>query len=81
MAKAKSVVERFKDEIRRAERRGITRYRIAKECGISDAQLSRLMHGTVAPRLDTAERIAGAIGLSIVFAERAKTGRPNLDKR
>jgi len=67
---SKSIVQRLKDEIRKAERRGMSRYRIAKLSGISQAQLSRLMAGTVAPRLDTAARIAEAINREIVIRPR-----------
>ncbi len=67
MSKGKSLVERLKDEIRKAEKRGLTRYRIAQESGISEAQLSRLMAGTVAPRLDTAEKIAHVLGRKIII--------------
>ena len=67
MSKSKPIVKRLKDEIRKAGRRGISCYRIAGESGVSRAQMSRLMAGTVAPRLDTAERIAHAIGLEIVI--------------
>ena len=70
MAKGKALVDRLKDEIRRAERRGITRYRIAQLTGLSEAQLSRMMNakpGKGIPRLDTAEKIAGAIGCKILI--------------
>ena len=65
MSKTKPLADSLRNEIRRAERRGITQYRIAKESGVSAGQLSRLMHGKVVPRLDTAERIARAIGCEI----------------
>ncbi len=63
--KQRPIVVRLREAIRDAEKRGITQYRIAKESGVSAGQLSRLMHGKVAPRLDTAERIARAIGCEI----------------
>ena len=63
--KRRPIVERLRKAIRDAEQQGITQYRIAKESGVSAGQLSRLMHGKVAPRLDTAERIARAIGCEI----------------
>ena len=73
----KSLVERLKQEIRRGERQGVTRYRLAKLSGVSEGQLSRLARGTVAPRLDSTERIADALGLRIVFVPKKK----NLPKR
>ena len=63
--KQRPIVVRLRKAIRDAEERGITQYRIAKESGVSAGQLSRLMHGKVAPRLDTAERNARAIGCEI----------------
>jgi transcriptional regulator with XRE-family HTH domain len=71
---SKSIVQRLKDEIRKADKRGISRYRIAKRTGLSEAQLSRMMNakaGKGIPKLDTAERIAQAIGCKIILA-RAK---------
>lgn len=64
---SKPLVEQLKQAIRRAESRGVSRYQIAKLSGVAQGQLSRLMHGTVAPRLDSAERIANAIGCKIVI--------------
>ena len=51
--------------IRKAERQGITRYRIAKAAGVHQSQLSRLLAGEKRPRLDTAERIAEALGCEV----------------
>ena len=62
MAKYLSIGEQLKRAIEQAERRGLTRYQIAKLSGISEGQLSRLFNGTVTPRTDTAERIAAALG-------------------
>ena len=45
-----------------AETRGLTRYRIAQVSGVSQAQLSKLLLQQRIPRLDTAEKIAQAIG-------------------
>ena len=72
MSKSKSLVERLKDEIRKAEKLGLTRYQIAQESGISEAQLSRLMAGTVAPRLDTAEKIVSVLGSKIIIVSSKK---------
>ena len=63
----KALVEQLRQTIRRAEKRGVSRYRIARLSGVSEGQLSRLMHGSVVPRLDSAERIARAIGCKIVI--------------
>jgi predicted transcriptional regulator len=58
----RTLADDLRAAIRKAERRGITRYQIAKDAGVSEGQLSRLMHGTVDPRLNTAQRIIEAIG-------------------
>jgi predicted transcriptional regulator len=67
MPKHRTLVDRLKDEIRKAEKLGLSRYRLAKLSQVSEGQLSRLMHGAVAPRLDSAERILKALGLKITF--------------
>lgn len=70
MAKRKrSIDEELRHAIRSAEKRGITRYRIAQISGVSAGQLSRLMSGEVTPRLATAEKIADAIGYTITIAK------------
>jgi transcriptional regulator with XRE-family HTH domain len=63
----KSLVEQLRQAIHRAEKRGVSRYQIAKLSGVSEGQLSRLMHGSVSPRLDSADSIARALGCKIVI--------------
>lgn len=65
--KPKPIADQLRQAIRKANRAGVTRYQIAQLSGVSEAQLSRLMAGTVAPRIDTAEAIARAIGKRIVL--------------
>jgi transcriptional regulator with XRE-family HTH domain len=67
MAGGNSLVGQLRAAIRAAEKRGVSRYRIARLSGVSEGQLSRLMHGSVAPRLDSAERIVHALGRKIVI--------------
>jgi transcriptional regulator with XRE-family HTH domain len=55
----------IKQAVLEAEGRGITRYRIAKETGVSQAALSRLMSGERGVSVETAERLAGFLGLTI----------------
>ena len=55
------------------EASGETRYRIAKETGIAESQLSRLMSGERGLSAETIERLADYLGLEIVV--RAKRGR------
>lgn len=65
------------DEIRRAvETSGKTRYRIAKESGVSAGQLSRLVNGERGMTVDTIERLADYLGLQITIEPKApKTGK------
>jgi transcriptional regulator with XRE-family HTH domain len=57
------------DAMRRAvETSGKTRYRIAKESGVSAGQLSRLVSGERGMRVDTLERLAKHLGLQITIA-------------
>ena len=56
------------DEIRRAvEASGKTRYRIAKESGIAESQLSRLMSGERGLSVECLERLADSLGLEIAI--------------
>jgi transcriptional regulator with XRE-family HTH domain len=57
------------DAMRRAvETSGKTRYRIAKESGVSAGQLSRLVSGERGMTVDTLERLAKHLGLQITIA-------------
>lgn len=64
--RVRPVADQLRTAIRRAERRGISRYQIAQRSGVSEAQLSRLVHGTHLPRIDTAERMAKALGCRLI---------------
>ena len=48
--------------VREADSRGVTMCQLAKLAGIDRAQLTRLMQGTVAPGLATADKIARGAG-------------------
>ena len=67
--KPKPIADQLRQAIKQAERKGITRYRIAQETGVSEAQLSRLMSGAGIPRLDTAEAIAAGVGKRLTLAD------------
>ncbi len=69
MARKQTIVEQLRAAIRKAEKRGITRYRIAMDAGIHQSQLTRLMDGDVSPRLDTAAKIMEAIGGKLAIVE------------
>jgi len=47
-----------------------TRYRIAKESGVTAGQLSRLVHGERGLSADSVERLADCLGLEIVIRPR-----------
>ena len=54
------------DDMRRAiETSGKSRYRIAQESGVPESGLSRLVNGQTAVTIETAERIAETLGLTI----------------
>ncbi|MBL8761338.1 MAG: helix-turn-helix domain-containing protein [Phycisphaerae bacterium] len=64
------------DKIRRAvETSGKTRYRIAKESGISAAQLSRLVNGQSGMTVETIERLADYLGFRIVIEPKGKANK------
>lgn len=65
------------DDIRQAIKvSGKTRYRISKDTGISEGQLSELMAGTKGLSIEAMERLAHYLGLEIVARpKRSKKGR------
>lgn len=54
---------------------GKSRYVIAKESGVSAAQLSRFMTGERGLSLDSVERVAAYLGLELVLRRAAKHRR------
>ena len=53
----------------------VSRYRLAKDAGLSQALLSRVMSGKRGLGLDTAEILAEALDLEIIVRPRKKSGR------
>lgn len=53
----------------------VTRYRIAKETGIGQPQLSRLMTGEAGLSLKAIERLADYLGLEIVIRPKRRKAR------
>ncbi len=48
------------------QKRNITIYRLAKETGISDSQLGKILNGiTTNPRINTVKAIANALNVSV----------------
>lgn len=52
-----------------------SRYQLSKECGISQAQLSRLVNGLQGLSMDNAERLAKVLGLELKLTKPTKRGR------
>ena len=65
------------DDIRKAiKASGKSRYRISKDTGISQGQLSELMAGTKGLSIEALERLADYLKLEIVIRPKGrKTGR------
>lgn len=57
------------------EASGLTRYAIAKRSGVSQAQLSRLVHGLQGVSVETAERLADALGLEVIIRPKRRATR------
>ena len=53
-----------------AEKEGITRYRIAKNTGISDILLKRYLNGEVTASIKNIEKIVEALGYDIVLVKK-----------
>lgn len=51
---------------------GLTRYRIAKDTGITEPSLCRFMQGVASLRLDKADVLAEYLGLELVRIRKAK---------
>jgi len=51
---------------------GVTRYRIAKDTGITEPSLCRFMQGAASLRLDRADVLAEYLGLELVRRRKAK---------
>jgi len=65
--KTKSVADDIRRAIAKAEKRGMTRYQIAKAAGMPQSQVGRIASGETMPMVDTAERIAKAIGCRLAI--------------
>ena len=60
--KITSIAGDLRKAIAQAEKRGMTRYAIAKAAKMPRSQLTRIATGETVPKVDTAERIALVIG-------------------
>lgn len=62
--------------IRRAvETSGRSRYQLAKESGVSQASLCRLVNGERGMTVDMLERLAPALGLEIIIRPKRRKAR------
>ena len=68
--KTKSIADQLRQAIAKAEKRGMTRYQIAKATGLSEGTLSTFMNHGTDIRLSTAERIARTVGCKIDLTTR-----------
>ena len=67
------IADQLRQAIRKAERADVTRYAIAQESGVSQATLSLLVNDKNHQiKLETAERIADAIGLQLSLINKPK---------
>jgi transcriptional regulator with XRE-family HTH domain len=58
------------------EKSGVSRYRIAKDTGLTEPSLSQFMQGAASLRLDKADLIAAYLGLQLVPDPDAKPPAP-----
>jgi transcriptional regulator with XRE-family HTH domain len=62
----------FSDQIRDSvDTSGVSRYRICKEIGISEATMSRFMNGKGGLSMASLDRLAALLGLEIVARPKA----------
>jgi DNA-binding Xre family transcriptional regulator len=67
------ILDKIRKEIRESE---TSRYRISKEIGISEAQLSRLMAGKSGLSIDSLEKICDFLNIEIVIqTKRRRKGK------
>ncbi len=65
--------EPFSEQLRRAlNESGLTRYRIAKELGVSQATLSKFMSGQRGLSMAVVDRVCGLLGLIITKKPESK---------
>jgi transcriptional regulator with XRE-family HTH domain len=54
------------------QRSGVSRYRIAKETGLTEPSLCRFMQGATSLRLDKADKLADYLGLELAGTNSGK---------
>jgi len=68
----RDIQEQLRQAILRAD---VTRYRLAQLTGVAEAVLSRFVNGKRTLTLDTAAKLATALGLELRPLRRARKGR------
>lgn len=66
------LLDAIKSAIQKAEASGTTRYRIAKETGISQAALSLFVNGERGMGVDMVERLADFLELEIIIRPKSR---------
>jgi transcriptional regulator with XRE-family HTH domain len=70
------------DQLRQAiERSGLTRYRVAKLSGISEAVLSRFANGQTDLSLTNTDKLCAALGLRVVLESKGTKQKGRQAKR
>jgi hypothetical protein len=64
---AGGIVAELRRAIAKAEGRGVSRYRIAKDAGVAKTTVNRFADGGAMLRLDVAERVAKAAGMMLTL--------------
>jgi transcriptional regulator with XRE-family HTH domain len=67
VSKSTPIAKQLQQAIKQAERAGVSRYAIAKAAGVALPVLIRVANGGTIPRLDTADKIARAIGKKLTI--------------
>ena len=64
---AHGIVKQLQAAIAKAEKRGMSRYALAKRAGVAQTVVHRCADGVTVPRLDVAEKLAKAAGYRLTI--------------
>jgi hypothetical protein len=65
VAKPENIIEQLREQLRKSDDMGVTRYRIAKETGIEQSILSRFVRTKAAMSMDAFARLCDYLGLRL----------------
>jgi len=68
----RSVLEQLKDAVTAANKGGKSRGQICRDGGVAESQLSRLMSGEQGVKVPALERLAKALGYSVVLKRKGR---------